>query len=144
MRNLDVSKGLVKNARVRIIGLHSRVVEVALMRENFDPTSNQRYIEERHFIPRISFSWKPGRFPFTVLRKQFPLRLAYATTFNSCQGLTLAKAMIDLRVEVFAHGQLYTALSRVRNRNDLRTLTIGNVAEQWTRNIVYKSLLLYS
>ncbi|KAG2096015.1 hypothetical protein BD769DRAFT_1369636, partial [Suillus cothurnatus] len=47
-------------------------------------------------------------------RLQFPLRVAYATTFNGCQGLTPDKTVLDLRRDVFAHGQLHTALSRIR------------------------------
>ncbi|KAG2742226.1 hypothetical protein P692DRAFT_201725486, partial [Suillus brevipes Sb2] len=58
----------------------------------------------------------------TVNRKQFPLRPAYATTFNGSQGLTLQKAVLDLRTDSFAHGQLYTALSRVRGRRDIQAL----------------------
>ncbi|KAF8235284.1 hypothetical protein L208DRAFT_1257646, partial [Tricholoma matsutake] len=49
---------------------------------------------------------------------QYPLWLAYATTFNGCSGLTLNKSIIDLQTEVFAHGQLYTALSRVHHCDD--------------------------
>ncbi|CAG8668261.1 7543_t:CDS:1, partial [Scutellospora calospora] len=48
---------------------------------------------------------------WTVHRKQFLLRLAYSTTFNSYQGLTLDRIVIDLRIYVFAHGQLYIAIS---------------------------------
>ncbi|GKZ85560.1 hypothetical protein AnigIFM56816_011528 [Aspergillus niger] len=46
----------------------------------------------------------------------------HATTFNSCQGLT----------PVFAHGQLYTSLSRVRRGADIYP----------TLNVVYRDLLL--
>ncbi|KAJ8589561.1 hypothetical protein M405DRAFT_738385 [Rhizopogon salebrosus TDB-379] len=52
----------------------------------------------------------------------FPLRPAYATTFNGCQGLTLDKTVLDLRCDVFVHGQLYTAHSRIRVRGDSRML----------------------
>ncbi|KAG1896934.1 ATP-dependent DNA helicase PIF1, partial [Suillus fuscotomentosus] len=54
----------------------------------------------------------------TVSGRQFPLHAAYATTFNACQGLTLARTALDLRTDPFARGQLYTALSRVRTRRD--------------------------
>ncbi|KAG2056793.1 ATP-dependent DNA helicase PIF1, partial [Suillus hirtellus] len=74
-------------------------------------------------------------------RKQFPLRPAYATTFNGCQGLTLEKAVLDLRTDSFAHGQLYTALSRVRCRRDIRTLFPSEGEEKTTANVVYRQLL---
>ncbi|KIM50154.1 hypothetical protein SCLCIDRAFT_1225483 [Scleroderma citrinum Foug A] len=44
-----------------------------------------------------------------------PLRLAYATTFDGCQGLTLVKTS---HCRPFANGQLSTALSHIRSRHD--------------------------
>ncbi|KAG2037100.1 hypothetical protein BDR03DRAFT_394276 [Suillus americanus] len=44
---------------------------------------------------------------------QLLLRPAYATKFNGLQGFTL---------DAVARGQLYTALSRVQNHHDIRTL----------------------
>jgi len=76
---------------------------------------------------------------FTIRRKQFPLRLAYATTFNSCQGLTFDRVGIDARGDVFAHGQLYTALSRVRSRADAWLLIPPDKHD--VANIVYNRLL---
>lgn len=101
-RNLAVEKGLVRNARVQITALHHRFVEIRRIDSH-----------EVHCIPRINFDFHPPYTDWTVLCRQFPLRLAYATTFNGCQGLTLSKAGLDLRIDPFAHGQLYTALSRV-------------------------------
>ena len=72
---------------------------------------------------------------------QFPLRLAYACTFNGCVGLTLDRAVLDQRSPVFAHGQLYTALSCVRSREDCRVLFNDGEGPE-TENVVYKELLL--
>ena len=43
---------------------------------------------------------------------QFPLKLAYAITIHKSQRLTLEKVIIDSSDGMFAHGQLYVALSR--------------------------------
>ena len=50
------------------------------------------------------------------------MQVAYAVTYNKSQGKTLRRAVVDARVPVFAHGQLYVALSRVRTREDILVL----------------------
>ncbi|KAG2047535.1 hypothetical protein BDR06DRAFT_897183, partial [Suillus hirtellus] len=123
-------KGLVRNARVCITALHRRFIEVQI------PET-----EERHCLPRITSTFNPPGSSWTVNRKQFPLRAAYATTFNGSQGLTLQKAVLDLRTDSFAHGQLYTALSRVRGRRHIQAL-FREQEEETTANVVYRRLLL--
>ena len=91
-------------------------------------------------IPRIRFDFTPTHASWTVQRLQFPLRLAYATTFNSCQGLTLDRVGVDLTVPVFSHGQLYTALSRIRNRAHATVLLAVDGGD--TQNVTYNELLL--
>lgn len=48
-------------------------------------------------------------------QKQFPSRPACTTAFNSSQGLTLRRAVLDLRTDTFAHEQLDTALQSVES-----------------------------
>ncbi|KYM98545.1 ATP-dependent DNA helicase PIF1 [Cyphomyrmex costatus] len=54
------------------------------------------------------------------LRRQFPIKLAFAMTINKSQGQTFEKVGIDLRRDVFNHGQLYVAFSRVRSWQTLK------------------------
>lgn len=144
MRNLSLENGLVKNSRVVIKELYERFVKVELI----STADNIRRDTTVFCLPRIVFEFQPKYCSWTVQRRQFPLRLAYSTTFNSCQGLTLDRAVIDLRTPVFAHGQLYTSVSRVRNRDHIRCLLDHDISvidigdKNKVKNIVYRSLLL--
>ncbi|KAG2753344.1 hypothetical protein P692DRAFT_20722548, partial [Suillus brevipes Sb2] len=55
---------------------------------------------------------------------------------------TLRRAVVDVRTDGFAHGQLYTALSRVRNRRDIRALWSQANEERETANVFCPSLFL--
>ena len=49
------------------------------------------------------------------MRRQFPLRLAYALSMNKSQGQTLDRVVVDLQSHAFMHGHLMVALSRIRD-----------------------------
>ena len=76
-------------------------------------------------------------------RHQFPIKLAYSMTINKSQGQTINKAGIYIDSPLFSHGQLYTAMSRVKNHSSLRFLFETNIFEEKfiINNIVYKEIL---
>ncbi|KAJ6459302.1 hypothetical protein C8R45DRAFT_942329 [Mycena sanguinolenta] len=84
-RNFDASRGLTKNTRVIVRNLLRHTVEV----ETISSMVAGRVVEPvRLHLPRIDCHFQPVGFKFVVHRKQIPLALCYATTFNGCQGLT--------------------------------------------------------
>ena len=52
---------------------------------------------------------------------------------NQVQGLSLDKAVIDLGRNVFAHGQAYVALSRVRNLEGCHAYRTAEVQVEFDR-----------
>jgi len=104
--------GLANNSRVRVIDVRAHSVEVVLMGE---------YGGQPVRIPRITFKFRmPYGKSYQLTRKQFPLRLAYAMTYNKSQSQTLSRVLLDITSPPFSHGQLYVALSRVRDFNNIR------------------------
>ena len=94
----------------------------------------------RIFLPRIPMYDRSTEFPFTLIRRQFPIRLAFAVTINKGQGQENERVGIYLPEPVFAHGQLYTAFSRAKRGESVSVLIEDN-KDGFTDNIVYKELL---
>ena len=105
------SVGLATNSRVQIMAISNRVITVQTLDDS----------HHRVLIPRIRFKFrlKYGQ-SYKVMRCQFPLRLAYAFTYNRSQGQTLHKVLLDSRIPPFEHGHLYVALSRHRDPQNLK------------------------
>ena len=74
------------------------------------------------FIPRITLTPSDSGLPFDLKRRQFPVRAAFAMSMNKTQDQTLDFVGLDLSNEVFTHGQLYDALSRVKSFQSLSIL----------------------
>lgn len=55
--------------------------------------------------------------------KQIPVKLGWAITIHKAQGMTLDNIAIDVGRGCFEHGQLYVALSRVRDLTNLAFVT---------------------
>jgi ATP-dependent DNA helicase PIF1 len=66
--------------------------------------------------------WDVGTNYEKATRSQIPLILAWGLTIHASQGATLDTVECDLGPNVFANGQAYVALSRVRTGSGLRLL----------------------
>jgi hypothetical protein len=72
-------------------------------------------------IPHTTFKLiMPYGKSYQLPRRQFLLHLAYAMTYNKSQSQTLSKVLLNITSPPFSHGQLYVALSRVRDYNNIR------------------------
>jgi len=137
MRNLHKKEGLTNNTRVRIVCIRKYTIRVCTIN-----TKIPRFFE----IPRIRFNvtlpWKS----YKMCRLQYPLRLAYAMTYNKSQGQELNRCIVDITSPPFCHGHLYVALSRIRNCENIKlfyyddSLIDDNDNIPIIRNYVYKEL----
>jgi len=77
----------------------------------------------------------------TVKMYQIPLKLAYASTIHSLQGMTLDYVTTDLS-NCFEVGQVYTALSRVRDRESLHLVDFNPHTIKADRKVIqfYKNI----
>ena len=90
-------------------------------------------------MPQITLIPSDTEYPFTMKRHQFPIRPCFAMTTNKARGQTLDFVGIYLHEDVFSHGQLYVAMSRVRRYTSL-AIPMNNV-DGYTNNIVYPEVL---
>ena len=97
------------------------------------------------YIPKIPIIDKSIGLPFQWKRTQFPVKLAFAMTINKSQGQSLDVCSIILKESVFAHGQLYVALSRCGNPDNIKLWADQSIIKTTKqnknyliKNVVYK------
>ena len=78
LRNVDYEGGLCNGARALIIKISPRVLDVLLL--------SGRCAGQRTFLSRIPMSPSDYVLPVKLVRRQFPLRLAWIMTINRAQG----------------------------------------------------------
>jgi len=135
LRNLAPSQGLCNGTRMVVLQMAERVLKVMLIGED--------HHGQTAFIPRITLI--PPESPdhaFSFSRRQFPVRLAFALTINKAQGQSAKYVGLDLRVPVFAHGQLYVGLSRATSRSRIKILIDPEEDSNIIHNVVYPEVLL--
>jgi ATP-dependent DNA helicase PIF1 len=144
LTNLNSEAGLVNGSRGVIVDF-----------KKSDPKLNEKnqmtLTQDETLLPLVEFksgdrrlieynTWEVQDFP-GVLRKQIPLKLAYAVTIHKAQGATLDCALIDVGGRTFEYGQAYVALSRCK---DLESLYIHDLeAEAFRANPKVKEFYSY-
>jgi ATP-dependent DNA helicase PIF1 len=104
--------GLANNSQVQVTNVRMHSVEIITMGDNEGQTVR---------IPRITFKFGMhyGK-SYQLTRRRFPLCLAYAMTYNKRQSQTLSKVLLHITSPPLNHGQLYVALSRELDYNNIR------------------------
>ena len=138
IRNVHRDLGLVNGARLIVRDCQPRCVDCEI--------ACGVHKGRRVFIPRMVFFSDGGSgLNFTLRRRQLPLRLAFAMTVNKSQGQTLRKVGLYLPNDLFCHGQLYVALSRVSSEDSIVILANKGFHHGkpgvYTKNFVYKEAL---
>ena len=132
IRNLDPTAGLANGTRLTLRAAHSRVLEAEIA---CGPSAGTIVL-----IPRIDLVAEPdAKLSFQFTRRQFPVIPAFAMTINTAQGQTLREVGIYLPHAVFAHGQLYVALSRVGDPARIH-IALPGARDARTANIVYTEI----
>ena len=132
LRNADPGAGLCNGTRLRVLAVRGgKLLEAQIL-----SGSGEGAIA---YLPRARLLPSDGEFPFEWSRTQFPVRPAFAMTIHKAQGQTLARAAVFLRSDVFSHGQLYVAASRVGDPANLRFAAPGGCGT--ALNVVYPGAL---
>ena len=107
-RNIDISKGLVNGTRGVIKHLGSEFVIIEDVNNNVHTINYYKDIMNKK----------------TSYIMHMPICISYALSIHKSQGMTIDAVELDLGANIFAHGQTYTALSRAKNLNSIKIISI--------------------
>jgi ATP-dependent DNA helicase PIF1 len=143
LRNINPAQGLANGTRLVIMHLSARVLQAKIVTGS--------HVGQIVCLPRINMDTNDDTkgVPFILRRRQYPVRPAFAMTINKSQGQTFQKVAIYLPSPVFAHGQLYVALSRVGDPTKITVMITHPplhgqpLPTLTTPNVVYRQVFRY-
>ena len=131
MRNM--SREVCNGTKLQVQVLHQNLIDCTILTGPARGSSIS--------LPRITLTDKSSPDTVILRRKQFPVSLAYAMTIDKSQGQSLQRVGIALETPCFAHGQLYTALSRCRDPCSLAIyVPEGHIFGKRVKNVVWKEV----
>ena len=108
-RNIDPDLGIVNGTRGVVTKLNNELIVIKLTDSREYPITF--FLVQSEELPNIDF-------------KYIPLKLGWAVSIHSSQGMTLDALEIDLGSSIFTEGQAYTGLSRARSLKDIKILKL--------------------
>ena len=89
LKNLDLKAGLCNGTRLLVRALQNNYIDGQVL--------TGVSVGQRVFVPRgVQLTQSDSNLPFTLERRQFPVRLAYSITINKSQGQTFDKIGVHL------------------------------------------------
>lgn len=140
IKNINVDKGLTNGAFGRITH-----IEWPLFHKDQVTGEHPKHITIKfdHLDKEVNLGSKVFKFDGLkvgiIERVQFPIITAWACTSHKLQGCTVPSAVCYLGSQIFAHGQPYVSLSRVRS---LETLLIRELEFERIESYVNQEALI--
>ncbi|KAI9124307.1 hypothetical protein K1719_005607 [Acacia pycnantha] len=134
IRNIDQAAGLCNGTRLQITQLGKTVVKAKAL--------NGTRAGEEILMHRMDMNPSETTLPFKMTRRQFPIIISFAMTINKSQDQSLSNAGLYLPSSIFSHGQLYVAMSRVKNFSGLKIHILNEFGKcsNTTINVVYREV----
>ena len=130
----NITKGVSNGTRMVVTKILNHSIKARVVH---GPSTGREVL-----IARVVMTQSLGS--FVLQRTQLPIRVAFAMTINKAQGLTLQRVGVYLQDDVFSHGQLYVALSRCGDDQNLWVFgpQPDDQGKLWMKNVVYKEILI--
>lgn len=119
IKNLDLKQGLVNGTRLRVLQCKSRTILCIILN---GPKKGSKV----HLFP-VDQLCDLQENVLKFRRRQLPIKLSFAMTINKSQGQTFDMVGLYLKSNLFMHGQLYVAMSRVKNSSSFKIQMLQGV-----------------
>lgn len=116
LKNINVKANLANGSCGEVVSIQEDAIEV-----HFDCGKNVCIYQEEFELIKAQGHKATGASIKKIVRKQYPLRLAYGITIHKSQGMTFDELVVHCD-KIFADGQAYVALSRTKSLQGLYPL----------------------
>lgn len=119
--NIDIEKGIVNGTTGTVVNLDKDTVLIKIT--NSSKVYKVKYVNVKDENTGL------------ILQTIMPLQLAWAITIHKSQGATIDYLLTDVGSSIFADGQAYVALSRVKNLNNLALIDVKKKSFKTNYNV---------